>query len=198
MARADDAPTTDWIWLREAQELAAKRLGSKAGAEKRLQEWLATDDRKLPWIAEVWEAPTEADIAKWNQMLGVVAPTPYYNGEPRFMAVAEINWEDSSAREASYLPDGAQAWGIRVSPTHLVALLPTEAREREETPEPIKPAERELMVPARWLAWARKEYPKQQNEGPSAHILRLHGLMQKADNVTEVWTFGDFRRRYYE
>ena len=54
------------------------------------------------------------------------------------------------------------------------------------------------MVPARWLAWARKEYPKQQNEGPSAHILRLHGLMQKADNVTEVWTFGDFRRRYYE
>ena len=194
MATADDAPTTDWIWLREAQELAAKRLGSKAGAEKRLQEWLATDDRKLPWIAEVWEAPTEADAGRRRAH----PSTTYYNGEPRFMAVAEINWEDSSACEASYLPDGAQAWGIRVSPTHLVALLPTELREREETPEPIKPTGRERMVPARWLAWARKEYPKQQNEGPSAHILRLHGLMQKADNVTEVWTFGDFRRRYYE
>ena len=32
------------------------------------------------------------------------------------------------------------------------------------------------------------------NERPIAYIRRLHGLMQKADNVTEVWGYKTFRR----
>ena len=81
----------------------------------------------------------------------------------------------------------------------MLALLSRSAeREREETPEQTKPAEREKMEPKIWLAWARKKYPQQRNERPTAYIRRLHGLMQKADNVTEVWTFETFRVRYYE
>ena len=52
--------------------------------------------------------------------------------------------------------------------------------------------------PKAWLSWARKEYPKEQNERPTPYIRRLHGLMQTADNVTEVWGFKTFRVRYYE
>ena len=67
-----------------------------------------------------------------------------------------------------------------------------------ENPEQTRPAERELLEPKAWLAWARKEYPKQRNERPTPYIRRLHGLMQKADNVTEPWKSETFRIRYYE
>ena len=53
------------------------------------------------------------------------------------------------------------------------------------------------MEPKVWLAWALKEYPLQPGEQPGVYTRRLHGLMQKADNVTEVWEFGNLRRRYY-
>ena len=52
--------------------------------------------------------------------------------------------------------------------------------------------------PKAWLAWALKEYPQQRNERPTPYISRLHGLMQKADNVTGVWKPKTFRVRYYE
>ena len=92
------------------------------------------------------------------------------------------------------------ALGIKVSRAPPSSAVPDEAdaAKREETPEQAKPAEREKMGPTKWLAWARKEYPQQRNERPTPYIRRLHGLMEKTDNVTEVWTFKTFRVRYYE
>ena len=52
-------------------------------------------------------------------------------------------------------------------------------------------------TPKRWLDWALTEYPKQQDEGSTAYIRRLHGLMMEADNVTNVWEYPTFRVRYY-
>ena len=125
MAKADDTTTKiDWISLREARDLAAKALRSKAGAEEQLLEWMATGE--LPWTCTRWKAPTAADIAKMNQ-IQVVAPSPqtvYRKGNSRFMADGpDIDWEDNSACEASYLPDGAHAWGIMVSRARVLALL---------------------------------------------------------------------------
>jgi hypothetical protein len=88
--------------------------------------------------------------------------------------------------------------GIQVSREHLVALLPEEPRERVEEHGQTKPAERELLQPKAWLAWACKKYPKRRNERSIFYIRRLHGLMQEADNVTEAWKYENFRRRYYE
>ena len=107
-----------------------------------------------------------------------------------------IDWDDNAADEPRR--HGAQAIGIRVSKMHLLAQLPEEPRERVETPGQAKAAEREKMGPKDWIAWARKEYPQQRNEQPTPYIRRLHGLMEKTDNVTEVWTFETFRVRYYE
>jgi hypothetical protein len=73
--------------------------------------------------------------------------------------------------------------------------------EHVENPEPeqTRPAEPEpKKEPKAWQHWAREKYPKEQNERPIPYIQRLHCLMQKADNVTEVWGFKTFRRRYYE
>jgi hypothetical protein len=68
-----------------------------------------------------------------------------------------------------------------------------------ENPEPTRPTERELLEPKVWLDRALKEYPKQRNERPTAYIRRLHGLMQKADNVTKPWKAESTARvRYYE
>ena len=53
-------------------------------------------------------------------------------------------------------------------------------------------------MPEDWLVWAIKKYPKQRNERPTSYIRRLHGLMEKADNVTYVWKYETFRIRYYE
>ena len=65
-----------------------------------------------------------------------------------------------------------------------------DALDHVEKPEPKSPKE--------WLHDARKDNPQGKNERPIPYIQRLHDLMQKADNVTEVWKFKTFRRRYYE
>jgi hypothetical protein len=70
--------------------------------------------------------------------------------------------------------------------------------ERVEALAPAKPAEREMLEPLAWQAWARNEYPKERNERSIAYIRRLYGEMKKADNVTEAWEFANFRRRYFE
>jgi hypothetical protein len=101
-----------------------------------------------------------------------------------FWSIGLINWEDNSARDRTVR--GAAAWGIRVSNAHVIAMLPG------------KPRERERLGPKEWLGWALKEYPPERNERPTDYIKRLHGYMQNADNVTEVWEFGSFRIRYYE
>ena len=67
-----------------------------------------------------------------------------------------------------------------------------------ENPEQTRPAEPELLEKKAWLAWALKEYPKQRNELLTPYISRLHGLMEKADNVTAPWKYKTFRIRYYE
>ena len=69
-------------------------------------------------------------------------------------------------------------------PKRLHELLPAGARIVKKTPK-------------RWLDWALTEYPKQLDEGSTAYIHRLHGLMREADNVTNVWEYPTFRARYY-
>jgi hypothetical protein len=65
-------------------------------------------------------------------------------------------------------------------------------------PEQPRPVEPERLEQKAWLAWALKEFPKLRKERSTPYISRLHGLMQTADNVTEVWEFKTFRVRYYE
>jgi hypothetical protein len=79
-----------------------------------------------------------------------------------------------------------------------------DALEHAEKPEPeqTRSVEPELLepkkVPEDWLVWAIKKYPKQRNERPTSYICHLHGLMEKADNVTYAWKYETFRIRYYE
>jgi len=115
------------------------------------------------------------------------------NGDPLFFRLADIEWDDSSAREAS-IPLGAKAQGIQVSWARLLELQPganLAARAR-------KPAEQEKLPPDRWLAWARDKYPREPSENPGAYIARLYSEMQKAKNVTKAWEFKTFHRRYYD
>ena len=48
--------TADWLWLRDALDLATAALGSRALAKERLMEWLAAG--KLPWSCMSWEGWT--------------------------------------------------------------------------------------------------------------------------------------------
>ena len=203
MAKADDTSSTiDWIWLREALALAVAALGSVELAKERLIEWLAAG--KLPWSCMSWKGHNAEEIAKAKQQLRegeiihIFPSAAYHEGDPKFwgVAVVQIDWEDNTACEP--VTGGAKALGIKVSRTHLLALLPEEPRERVETPGQAKAAEREKMGPKDWLAWARNEYRQQRNERPNAYISRLHDLMEKTGNVTVVWTFKTFRVRYYE
>jgi hypothetical protein len=142
MAKVDHTFSTfDGIWLCDALELATVRLGSKALAKERLREWLGGGN--LPWSCMGWKGLDAEGLAKrrrekkriWT-MSAVVLSVPsaaYYPGDPRFWrARLVIDWEDNEAHEARR--DGAQALGIRVSRTHLLALLPEEPRESVKVP----------------------------------------------------------------
>ncbi len=217
MAKANDPTSTIvWIWLRDALSLAVERLGSVALAKKWLIEWLAAG--KLPWTCREWKGLSAEELAEkrreklaaealvqkrreQGEMVGdaiySLPSATYCQGDPSFwIAKRRIDWDDNAAYEPRV--HGAQALGIRVSKTHLLAQLPEEPRERVETPGQAKAAEREKMGPKDWLAWARNEYRQQRNERPNAYISRLHDLMEKTGNVTVVWTFKTFRVRYYE
>ena len=133
MAKADEPTSTDWIWLRDARDLAAVAFGSKPLALKRLCEWMAAG--KLPWIAEEWQGLDAAGIEKqdrdlrvWGVVAALSARTVYYNGDPRFwdadLTDLEINVEHNTACEAHGRMNGARAEGIKVSRTHLQKLLP--------------------------------------------------------------------------
>ena len=205
--KADDTPSKiDWIWLREARDLAAVPFGSKPLALKRLCEWMAAG--KLPWIAEEWQALDAAGIEKqdqhlrtWGVVVALSARTAYYNGDPRFwdadLTDLEINVENNMACEAHGRMNGARAEGIKVSRTHLLELLPEVPQEHVAAPEQIKPAERERMQPKEWLAKARKDHPRQRNEALSVYASRLLGLMREAP-VTKIWGFSTLRRRLYD
>ena len=63
MAKADDTTSKiDWIWLREALELAVATLGSVELAEERLMEWLAAGE--LPWSCMAWKGLSAEEIAR--------------------------------------------------------------------------------------------------------------------------------------
>ena len=210
MAAADDASSTIvWISLRDAfaaLKLALSAYGSETLAEELLVQWIGTG--KIPWDCELWEGPNAEWIAGWEEFnsqlkfrrLAVASPA-WRKGDPEWFLRAnlEINFQESKARDTAI--GGAKASGIKISHTHSLACLDTLAPQpakplERKAPEQTTPAEREKMGPDEWQAWARKEYPQQRNEKPIAYLPRLHGLMQKADNVTEVWIFPTFRRRY--
>jgi hypothetical protein len=134
MAKVDDTFST--LWLRDALVFATEHLGSEALAKKRLREWLVAG--KVPWSCMEWKGLDAEQLAKrrrekeqkWDTS-GVHLSVPsaaYHQGDPRFWSARlVIDWEDNGARELAR--DGAQALGIRVSSTHLSALLPNESRE---------------------------------------------------------------------
>ena len=200
MAKADDKSST-MIWLRDALALAVRAFGSVVLAKERLREWLAAGE--LPWSCMSWNGLDAERIARLDReqrgwIVGHIFPSvAYHEGDPQFWrANLNIDWEENGAWEKA--TGGARAQGIKVSRARLLALLPEEPRERVEEQGQTKPAERELLEPKAWLAWACEKYPKQRNERSIPYIRRLHGLMQEADNVTEAWEYESFRRRYYE
>jgi hypothetical protein len=147
MAKADDTTSTDWIFLREALDIAVTAFGSmELARDHLLWEWLAAG--KLPWTCIQWEALDDADIAKLHQRIRArgdavaLAAVTYYNGDPRFFgAPPEINWKDSTAsiegkvrtaRGLSFDLCVAQARGIKVPRAPLLELLPDESREPEQ------------------------------------------------------------------
>ena len=211
MAKANDKSSTiDWIWLHDALILAIPRFGSVVLAKERLGEWLAAGE--LPWSCMSWKGLDAERIARLDReqrelidqknrgwiVLQNFPSVAYHEGDPQFWrANLKIDWEENEAWEKA--TGGARAQGIKVSREHLVALLPEEPSERVEELGQTKPAEPELLLEKKaWLAWALKEYPKQQNELLTAYIRRLHGLMEKADNVTAPWKYKTFRIRYYD
>ena len=118
MAKADDTTSTsDWVWLRDALDLAAAALGSRALAKERLMEWLAAG--KLPWSCMSWEGLDAASIAKLRQ-------------EFWGASLVEIDWGDNAAYEAVFVSDGARARGIKVPRALLLALLFGGPRERKQ------------------------------------------------------------------
>ena len=130
--------TSDWVWLRDALDLAAAALGSRALAKGRLTEWLAAG--KLPWSCMSWEGLDAAAIARLRQELTVagimsVAPSaPYYNGDPKFWgtSLVEIDWGDNAAYETVFVIDGARARGMERPPAAASLRLSRGPRERKQ------------------------------------------------------------------
>jgi hypothetical protein len=202
MAKANDKSTIiDWIWLHDALLLATKCFGSAALAKAMLTEWLAAG--KLPWSCMAWHPldveglEEREDKARELGMFLRDIPPACREGEPEFWRSDHTTrWEDNIAHQNSVV--GAGALGIKVSREHFVALLPEDQRKCVVEQAPTMTSTRELLEPKAWLAWACEKYPKRQNERATPYVRRLHGLMQTADNVTQVWTFETFRVRYYE
>jgi hypothetical protein len=191
MAKAADKSTTiHWIWLLEALQEAIKVFGSQVLAKRCLKEWLATG--QLPWTCMAWEELDEEGLIR-----------PSRGNEPNlgsilsaliqfFAQSLRIDWEDNSAYD---LRNGAL--GIKVSHTHLGALLPDDRPGHDEAPQQTKPAALKLMAPKAWLTGAKKKNPRRQNEDVKAYALRLHALMQEA-SVAKSWSLNTVRRRLYD
>jgi hypothetical protein len=187
MAKAADKSTTiHWIWLLDALQQAKKVFGSKVLTERWLKEWLATG--QLPWTCMSWEELDEERVVK-----------PSREDEPSLASILSalirfwsaeslrIDWEDNSASDLRNC-----ALGIKVSDTDLRALLSNGRSEPDEALRQTKP-----MAPKAWLANARKNNPRRQNENQTTYALRLHALMQAA-NVTKRWPPKTLLRRLYD
>jgi hypothetical protein len=192
MAKADKATSTiDWIWLLDALREAIKVLGSQLLAKTRLKEWLATG--QLPWTCMSWVELDERGTIKPSRehepSLGSIL-----SALVRFWRVQSlwVDWEDNSAGDPLNC-----ALGIKVSKTHLRALLPDGRAEYDEAPEQSTPAARKSLGPKGWLADARKKHPRLQNETQTAYAVRLHSLMQEAD-LKKRWSPDTLLRRLYD
>jgi hypothetical protein len=168
-------------------------------------ECLLHEDFVYPWrlpMAPSGHGSPESIPGHWPQMLrGERAPISMSEHDlQRLMAKQEVK------QEAAPRLDGREPWpkspplsGEPLIESGAVEVLPEpQEPERVEAPEPAKPAEQELRGPADWQAWALKKYARRRRERQEVYIRRLHGLMEEADNVTEVWTYENFRRRYFE
>jgi len=189
MAKAGEATSTvDWIWLLDALREAKKVLGSQTLAQTRLREWLATG--QLPWTCISWEELDENGAIKrlreHEASLGSIlsALMLFWSAQSLW-----IDWEDNSAGEI-----GNCAFGIKVSNTHLQALLPDGRLIHDEA---LHEAARKSRAPKDWLATVCEENPRRQDESQKAYARRLHVLMQQA-NVTKRWSPDTIRRRLYD
>ena len=106
------------------------------------------------------------------------------------LAVKEL-WPKSPPLSGEH----AETWPSHLALIQLIKSTTWDGPFRSEADEPEKP---EPKSPKEWLHDARKDNRQWKNERPIPYILRLHGLMQEANNVTEVWGNKNFRRRYYE
>jgi hypothetical protein len=120
MAKAATS-VSDWIWLSDALRHAQAAAGSRARAEFTLKQLLASG--ALSWTAVTW-IPRHKYVrtTRGGQMRAVPADG-VSNGDPLFFRLADIDWDNSSAREAS-TPLGAKAQGIQVSWARLLELQP--------------------------------------------------------------------------
>ena len=91
---------------------------------------------ELPWSCTEWKGLDAEGIASLKRETGRghlgeayihIPSSAYHEGDPRFWrAGLKIDWEDKGADENA--TGGARASGIKVSRTHLLALLPEEPR----------------------------------------------------------------------
>lgn len=175
MAKASNISSTiDWIWLYDALNLAIPRFGSVVLAKALLTEWLAAG--KLPWSCMAWEPLDMEDLeerldrAREVGMLLRDIPSACNEGEPEFWRFEHtISWEDNIAHQNSVV--GASALGIKVSHSHLVALLPEEPRERTEELGQTKPVEPKLAAPeARPTSTTASKKTRPQSERAERYI----------------------------
>ena len=126
MAKADDTSSTiDWIWLRDALQVATKATGSQSLAKRGLEGLLVIG--QLPWTCTLFE-PGPATPPQLGSRLA--AMMCFWHAPAHW-----IDWEDNSAGEN--VTGGAKAFGIKVSRSHLLAALPEESRAdgREAGPQ---------------------------------------------------------------
>jgi hypothetical protein len=183
---ADKSTTIDWIWLLDGLQEAKAVLGSQVLAKMRLKEWLASG--QLPWTCMSWGELDKEGVVKPSRedkpSLAIIlsALVRFWRAES-----LRIDWEDNSAGDLRNC-----ALGIKVSDTHLRALLSGDRSEHGEALPQTKP-----VSPKVWLANARTKNPRQPNESQTAYARRLHVLMQQA-NVTKRLSPSTVRRRLYD
>jgi hypothetical protein len=137
MAKASGSTTTAWISLSDARQLVVNAYESKELAERLLVGWLG--EGKARWSCKLFEGPRAADLAaRQREATGgavwwVAPDTAFSEGDPAFWrASLKINWEDNSAHE-QHVVGGARAYGIKIVREDVLAQLPGQLGEPEET-----------------------------------------------------------------
>ena len=90
----------------------------------------------MPRDCKEWRDPDAKAIEGIKLINGMgkiyipVASTAYHKDDPQFWLNCPIDWENDMAHDNA--PGGAEALGVKVSHTHLLALLSEAPRERVE------------------------------------------------------------------